>query len=78
MMDEVTQDHTPLIITRAKGEAAVMISLAEYRALDETAYLLASDANRELLLAAVKRINAGTATPRELIDPDAQDRARLR
>ncbi|MEM7730463.1 MAG: type II toxin-antitoxin system prevent-host-death family antitoxin [Pseudomonadota bacterium] len=71
MMDQVTDDRVPLIITRSKGASAVMISLEDYQALDETAYLLAVDANREILLGAVDRINAGEAKPRTLIDPDA-------
>ena len=54
-MDRVNEDRTPLLVTRQKGEPVVMMSLAEYNALEETAYLLRSPANARRLLDAVKR-----------------------
>jgi len=53
MMDRVNEDHEPVLVTRAKGKPVVMISLEDYEAMDETAYLLASPANRAELLAAI-------------------------
>lgn len=53
MMDRVNDDHEPVIVTRVKGKPVVMISLEDYQAMDETAYLLASPANRAELLAAI-------------------------
>jgi antitoxin YefM len=53
MMDRVNEDHEPVLVTRAKGKPVVMISLEDYQAMDETAYLLASPANRAELLAAI-------------------------
>ena len=53
MMDRVNDDHEPVIVTRAKGKPVVMISLEDYQAMDETAYLLAWPANRAELLAAI-------------------------
>lgn len=41
-MDRVNEDQAPLLVTRQKGEPVVMMSLAEYNALEETAYLLRS------------------------------------
>ena len=38
MMDRVCNDHEPLIITRNGEKAVVMISLEDYKALEETAY----------------------------------------
>ena len=53
MMDRVNDDHEPVIVTRAKGKPVVMISLEDYQAMDETAYLLATPANRAALMAAI-------------------------
>lgn len=53
MMDRVNEDHEPVIVTRAKGRPVVMISLEDYHAMDETAYLLATPANRAALMAAI-------------------------
>ena len=53
MMDRVNEDHEPVLVTRAKGKPVVMISLEDYQAMDETAYLLASPANRAELMAAI-------------------------
>ena len=53
MMDRVNDDHEPLMVTRAKGRPVVMISLEDYAAMDETAYLLSSPANRADLMRAI-------------------------
>lgn len=53
MMDRVNDDHEPVIVTRAKGKPVVMISLDDYESMDETAYLLATPANRKALMAAI-------------------------
>ena len=42
LMQKVTDDGAPVLITRQRGKPAVLISLEEYTALDETAYLLSS------------------------------------
>jgi antitoxin YefM len=41
-MEQVCTDHDPLIITRAKAQSVVMLSLEDYQSLAETAYLLRS------------------------------------
>ena len=53
MMDRVNDDHEPLMVTRAKGRPVVMISLEDYAAMDETAYLLSSPANKAELMKAI-------------------------
>lgn len=68
VMDQVSDDHEPVIVTRAKGRPVVLISLEDYDAMDETAYLLASPANAQRLLDAVAGLNAGGGTLRELIE----------
>ncbi|MEN9602981.1 MAG: hypothetical protein RIS56_2587 [Verrucomicrobiota bacterium] len=49
-MDRVCLDHDPVIITRNRDQAVVMISLEDYESLEETAYLLRSPANARRLL----------------------------
>ncbi|WP_432735984.1 type II toxin-antitoxin system Phd/YefM family antitoxin [Maridesulfovibrio sp. FT414] len=55
-MDSVCDSHEPVIITRRKAESVVIMSLADYNSIAETAYLLKSPANairlRESILAA--------------------------
>ena len=52
-MDRVCEDHTPVIITRNSQQSVVMLSLEDYKALEETAYLLFSPNNAKRLLCAV-------------------------
>ena len=52
-MDRVCSDHEPLIITRNGEKAVVMLSLEDYKALEETAYLLRSPANARRLLGSI-------------------------
>ena len=44
-LDKVTQDRAPVLITRQKGKPAVLMSMDEYSALQETAHLLRSPRN---------------------------------
>jgi antitoxin YefM len=67
-MDRVCEDHEPLIITRNGERSVVMLSLEDYQALEETAYLLRSPANASRLLASVAQLAAGKGTPRELVE----------
>jgi antitoxin YefM len=67
-MDRVCNDHEPLIITRAGAEPAVLLSLDDYKALEETAYLLRSPANAKRLLAALEQLQSGGARERQLVE----------
>jgi len=67
-MDRVCSDHEPLIITRNGEKAVVMLSLEDYKALEETAYLLRSPANARRLLSSIAQLNAGQGAPRELAE----------
>jgi antitoxin YefM len=67
-MDRVCSDHEPLIITRNGEKAVVMLSLEDYKALEETAYLLRSPANARRLLSSMAQLNAGKGTLRELAE----------
>ncbi len=60
MLDRVNDDRAPLLITRQGGKPAVLISLEDYDALDETAYLLRNPANANALRTAIERLDAGS------------------
>lgn len=70
VMDKVAKDRAPIMVTRQKGEPVVMISLADYNALEETAYLLRSPKNAQRLTNAVQALRAGAGVVRELIVED--------
>ena len=65
-MDRVCNDHDALIITRNGEQSVVMLSLEDYMALEETAYLLRSPANAKRVLSAVAQLNAGKGVERKL------------
>lgn len=66
MMNRVCEDHEALIITRNGEQSVVMLSLEDYNALEETAYLLRNPSNAKRLLSAIGQLNAGKGTEREL------------
>ena len=55
-MDRVCNDHEPLIITRNGDQCVVMLSLKDFQALGETAYLLRNPANAKRLLSATAQL----------------------
>ena len=65
-MDRVCNDHEVLIITRNGSQAVVMLSLEDYKTLEETAYLLRTPTNAKRLLSAATQLNADQGTEREL------------
>ena len=67
-MDKVCDDHDAVIITRKGEQSVVMISLEDYQALEETAYLLRSPKNARRLLEAVIELENGSGKERELLD----------
>ena len=58
-MDKVCSGHSPVIITRNRDQSVVMLSLEDYEALEETAYLLRSPANARRLLEAIHALESG-------------------
>ena len=58
-MKRVCADHDPLIITRNGEHSVVMLSLDDFKALEETAYLLRSPRNARRLMDAVDSLEAG-------------------
>ena len=58
LIEQVNDDHTPVEITSKAGSADLM-SLDDYTALAETAYLLRSPANARRLLESLAQAQAG-------------------
>jgi antitoxin YefM len=65
-MGKVCDDHAPVIITRQHQRSVVMISLEDYQALEETAYLLRSPKNARRLLESIAELESGGGMEREL------------
>ena len=67
-MNRVCDDHEPLIITRNSEQSVVMMSLDDYKALEETAYLLRSPKNAQRLLASIAQLDAGQGKAQGLLE----------
>ena len=65
-MQRVCEDHAPVVITRRRDQAVVMMALADYESLEETAYLLRSPKNARRLRGAIEQLRAGKGTERVL------------
>lgn len=70
VLDGVVNDREEVVITRAGHEPVVIVSLADYESLRETAYLMRSPANARRLLDAMERLEAGRAQSYELVETD--------
>ena len=66
VMDKVVDDRSPVVVTRQKGEAVVMVSLADWNAMEETLHLLSTPANAERLRAGIAQLDAGKGRVRKL------------
>ncbi len=54
LIEQVNDDRTPIEITSQRGDA-VLMSRADYEALEETAHLLRSPANARRLLESLRQ-----------------------
>ena len=68
VMDRVVADMTQVVVTRQKADPVVMVSLAEWNSITETLHLLSSPKNAERLVTAMRDLDAGRGTERELIE----------
>lgn len=65
LIEQVNNDRTPIEITSKRGDA-VLIAVADYRALEETAYLLRSPANARRLLESMDQARSGDTQEHQL------------
>lgn len=66
-MDKVNEDHEPVLITRQNGKPVVMMSLEDFNAYEETAYLQSSARNAARLRRAIRSLDAGKGKDRKLV-----------
>ncbi|WP_027891936.1 type II toxin-antitoxin system Phd/YefM family antitoxin [Calidithermus chliarophilus] len=67
-MDEVIDNHDPIIITRNNDRAVVMMSLEDFNAWQETAYLMSNPANARRLMRSIESLEQGKGKVRELLE----------
>ena len=67
-MEKVCKDHAPIIVTRKTTDSVVIMSLEDYEALEETAYLLRSPKNTRRLIESVSQLQEGQGSEKELLD----------
>lgn len=65
LIEKVNQDRVPIEITSKRGDA-VLMSLDDYRALEETAFLLRSPANARRIMESFEQARLGTVTPHDI------------
>jgi antitoxin YefM len=70
VLDSVVEDREEVVITRAGHDPVVILSLADFESMRETAYLMRSPANARRLLDAMERLEAGDGEQHDLIDTD--------
>lgn len=68
VLDSVVDDREEVVITRAGHEPVVIVSLADFESLRETAYLMRSPANARRLLDAMERLESGEGVVHDVID----------
>ncbi|WP_271253546.1 type II toxin-antitoxin system Phd/YefM family antitoxin [Pseudanabaena sp. Chao 1811] len=67
-LEKVCDDHDPVIVTRQNQNSVVIMSLEDYEALAETAYLLRSPQNAQRLIRAIADLESGKGKQRELVE----------
>ena len=66
LMDKACSDREPVLIVRPGEGSVVVLSLDDYRSLEETADLLRSPTNAKRLSEAVQGLEGGQGTVREI------------
>jgi len=66
-MQKVCDDRAPIIITRNRDQAVVMMSLEEYESLEATAHLLSNPANARHLMDSIEELRKGKGQERKLV-----------
>ncbi len=67
-MEKVCKDHDPIIVTRKTTDSVVIMSLEDYEALEETAYLLRSPKNTRRLIESIAQLEEGKGAEKDLLD----------
>ena len=70
VMRQVNDDRAPVIVTSQRGRPVVIMSLDDYHAMEETAYLLRNPKGAKRLMEAVEELRSGGG---ELMDLACDD-----
>lgn len=70
VMRRVNDDRSPVVVTSQRGKPIVIMSLDDYHAMEETAYLLRSPKGAKRLMDAVEELRGGGGSSRELVADD--------
>ncbi len=68
VMNDVCENHAPIVITDQSENPVVIISLKDYNAIEETLYLLRSPKNAQRLYKALEEIKQGKYEEHQLIE----------
>jgi antitoxin YefM len=68
LIEQVNADAEPTIICGDQGQKAVLLSLEEFNAWQETLYLLSNPSNAAHLRQSIMEAKTGLATQRDLIE----------
>ncbi|MDR0959213.1 MAG: type II toxin-antitoxin system prevent-host-death family antitoxin [Propionibacteriaceae bacterium] len=68
VLDAVVDDSEEAVVTRSGHEPVVIVSLREWEAMKETAYLLRSPANARRIQRAIADLDAGRGVEHALIE----------
>ena len=68
VLDCVIYDHSPVLVTRQNKQTAVLISLDDFNAYEETVYLLKSPVNAKRLRDSIAQLESGKTMSHELIE----------
>jgi antitoxin YefM len=68
LVDQVIADMRPAILCNENGNKAVLISLDDFSAWQETMYLLSNPVNASRLLNSIRSAEAGKVLEKQLIE----------
>jgi antitoxin YefM len=68
LIDRVIDNVEPTILCNDKGHKAILISLDEFSAWQETLYLLSNPVNAKRLLGSIQEAKAGKVLQKNLIE----------
>jgi antitoxin YefM len=70
VMRRVNDDRVPVVVSSQRGKPVVIISLDDYHAMEETAYLLRNPKGAKRLMEAVEELRNGGGLFKELVADD--------
>lgn len=68
MLDKVSEDHDPIVITRGSAKPTVLLSLEDYNSFLETMHLMGSSANAKRLNDAILSLKNKNGLEKQLIE----------